>query len=87
VKVAVPESVLAAELSGEGVLLELQSGEYFALDQVAMDMWKALGKAGTVEGARAALLAEYEVATETLASDLDAFVGTLAQSNLIVITP
>ncbi len=85
-KVAIPETVLATELQDEGVLLNLETGEYFGLDEVGLGMWKVLGATGTVEGARAALLEQYEVAEEVLSRDLRAFVAKLAERKLVVVT-
>jgi Coenzyme PQQ synthesis protein D (PqqD) len=85
-KVAIPETVLATELEDEGVLLNLETGEYFGLDDVALGMWKVLGTTGTVEGARAALLEQYDVVEEVLSRDLKAFVSELARRKLLVVS-
>jgi hypothetical protein len=84
-KVTIPETVLSTELQDEGVLLNLETGEYFGLDEVGLDMWKALGVTGTLEDARAALLAQYDVADEALGRDLEAFVTKLAERKLLVL--
>jgi Coenzyme PQQ synthesis protein D (PqqD) len=85
-KVAIPETVLATELEDEGVLLNLETGEYFGLDDVGLGMWKVLGTSGSVEDARAALLEQYDVAEEVLSRDLSAFVAELAERKLLVVT-
>lgn len=84
-KVTIPDTVLSTDLQNEGVLLDLETGEYFGLDEVGMDMWKVLGSCGTVEAARAALLAQYEVAEDVLTRDLDQLVATLAARNLLLL--
>ena len=83
-KVTIPDTVLSTDLPKEGVLLNLETGEYYGLDEVGMDMWKALGAHGTVEAARAALLEQYEVAEDVLARDLDEFVAQLCERKLIL---
>ncbi len=85
-KVAIPETVLATELEDEGVLLNLETGEYFGLDDVGLGMWKVLGTSGSVESARAALLEQYDVAEDVLSRDLGAFVAELAERKLLVVT-
>ena len=85
-KVAIPETVLATELEEEGVLLNLETGEYFGLDDVGLGMWKVLGVSSTVEGARAALLEQYDVTEEVLSRDLGAFVAELAERKLVVLS-
>jgi hypothetical protein len=84
-KVRIPDTVLSTELQKEGVLLNLETGEYFGLDEVGMDMWKILGSSDSVDAARAVLLEQYEVAAEVLAHDLDQFIATLAERGLVVI--
>lgn len=82
-KVTIPDTVLSTDLQNEGVLLNLETGEYFGLDAVALDMWKALGESGSVEAARAVLLEQYDVTEETLARDLDELVAQLVERKLI----
>ena len=84
-KVVIPETVMVNELGREGVLLDLANGEYFGLDEVAMDMWKALGRCGSTEAACAELVNGYDVDGETLRRDLDAFAQVLASRQLVVL--
>ncbi len=85
-KVSIPDTVLSTELDNEGVLLNLETGEYFGLDSVGLDFWKALNAHGEVAAARATLLDQYDVAEDVLARDLDDLVATLAQRKLVVVT-
>ena len=85
-RITIPDSVLSTELQNEGVLLNLETGEYFGLDEVGLDMWKVLGTSGTLDAACAALLAQYDVAEDVLAGDLRAFVAKLAERKLVVVT-
>ena len=75
-KVSIPDSVLSTELHDEGVLLNLETGEYFGLDEVGMEMWKVL---------RAALLEQYDVAEDVLAKDLDELIAKLAERKLLLV--
>lgn len=84
-KVTIPETVLSTDLHNEGVLLDLATGEYFGLDEVGMDMWRLLTTSDTVEAARAALLAQYDVAADVLARDLDELIASLAARGLVVV--
>lgn len=85
-KVTIPQTVLSTELQDEGVLLNLETGEYFGLDRVGMDMWKILNNSGTVEAARTMLLEQYDVTEDVLARDLDELVAKLAERKLVVVT-
>jgi hypothetical protein len=84
-KVSIPDSVLSTELHDEGVLLNLETGEYFGLDGVGMEMWKVLRANGDVGAARAALLEQYDVAEDVLAKDLDELIAKLAERKLLVL--
>ena len=82
-RVAKPESVLVREISGESVLLDLDSESYFGLDEIGTRMWSALAETPTIDAAFQMLLAEYDVAPETLRADLDAFIAQLADAGLL----
>lgn len=82
-KVTIPDTVLSTDLQNEGVLLNLETGEYFGLDEVGMDMWRVLSASGSVEIARATLLEQYEVAEDVLTRDLDELIATLAARKLL----
>jgi Coenzyme PQQ synthesis protein D (PqqD) len=84
-KVSIPDSVLSTELHDEGVLLNLETGEYFGLDGVGMEMWKLLRANGDVGAARTALLEQYDVAEDVLAKDLDELIAKLAERKLLVV--
>jgi hypothetical protein len=83
VKITIPETVLSTDLQNEGVLLNLETGEYFGLDAVGLDMWKTLTTSGTVATAQAALLEQYDVTEDVLAHDLTEFIATLAERGLL----
>jgi hypothetical protein len=84
-KVTIPDTVLSTELQDEGVLLNLETGEYFGLDDVGMDMWKALSASGSLDAVRATLLARYNVAEDVLTRDLHEFIEKLAERKLVML--
>ena len=84
-KVSIPDTVLSTELHDEGVLLNLETGEYYGLDAVGMDMWKALRSNVDVGAACDALLEQFDVDRDTLARDLDALIARLAERKLVVV--
>jgi hypothetical protein len=67
----------------EAVLLDLKSEQYFGLNETGARFWAALTEAGTVDGAHAALRAEYDVDPDVLRRDLDAFVEKLIARGLV----
>ncbi len=84
--VVVPPRVMFRDLHGEAVLLELDSGQYFGLDEVGTRFWSALGEHGAIRPAIDALLAEFEVSRDRLEGDVLTFVARLASHRLIELT-
>jgi hypothetical protein len=81
--VTVPPGVLFRDLDGEAVLLELESGRYYGLNETGTRIWLLLQEHGSVEAALHTLLDEYDVAEERLRRELLGFVGTLTSQRLL----
>ena len=82
-RIEIPDGVMMRELQGEAVLLNLDSESYFGLDEVGTRMWGALTSTPSAQAAFEALLAEYDVAPETLRADLAEFIDKLAAAGLV----
>jgi hypothetical protein len=78
-----PENILFQDLGGEAVLLNLQTGRYYGLDEVATRMWICLTEHARVDAAYCDLLARYDVTAERLEQDLLAFVDELVSNGLL----
>jgi coenzyme PQQ synthesis protein D (PqqD) len=76
-------SVLFRDLGDEAVLLELESGQYFGLDEMGTRIWHLLAEHGEVQAICDALLGEYEVTAEELHRDVAGFVDLLHSKHLI----
>lgn len=81
--VMVPESVLSRELEGETVILNLDTGIYFGLNQMGTAMWTLVRDRGSVREAYGALLSEYDVAPSALEADLLGFVDAMLAKGLV----
>lgn len=79
---AFPEGVVAREVDGEMVLLNLRSEQYYSLDRVGADMVTRLTRASRDE-AVAALRRDYEVDGDVLEQDLDQLVAELLEAGLL----
>jgi len=86
-KAVVPEHVMFRELEGESVLLNIETETYFGLDDVGTRMWGRLVESETIQQAYDALLEEYDVAPETLQTDLSNLLQRLVEKGLIQIEP
>jgi len=77
--------VLSRVLDGEAVLLDLESGEYFGLNDVGTRFWELVSAGKTFGETRDLLLHEFEVARETLENDLEQLVAALLRRKLVTV--
>lgn len=82
-KIEISEDVLFQEVSGETVLLDLASEQYFGLDSVGTRIWALLNEGAAADAVVDTLLGEYEVERATLAADVDELLARLAEAGLI----
>jgi len=82
-RVSVPDKVMFRELQGESVLLELESGRYFGLNDTGTRMWALLTLHGQIGPALADLQSEFDAPGERLEKELMGFVDTLAAQKLL----
>jgi hypothetical protein len=78
----VAESVVFRELDGEAVILNLDTGTYFGLDEVGTRIWQRLDRGDPVDAVVAALVEEFEVAPETARADVDRLIAQLVDKGL-----
>lgn len=83
--VSLPADVLFRELGGEAVLLNLQTGQYYGLNEVGTRLWMLLAENGDLRAACRALLAEYEVAEDQLLGDVTRLLDELATEGLVTL--
>ena len=86
-RVTVPTTVLIRELDGEAVILNLDTGIYFGLDDTGTRMWGVLSSSESIQEAFDQLLEEYEVEPEILTSELNRFLKELLDNQLTEIGP
>lgn len=82
-KITFADTVFAQEVDGEMVLLDMNSENYFGLDSVGMDIWKAIEEKKVLKDVLGTLLAQYDVEEEVLKNDLFVFVEKLQESGLV----
>lgn len=79
---AIPEQ-LSADLADDVVILHLQSGMYYGLDEVGARVWQLIQTPQRVSNIRDILLAEYEVDSPQCEQELLALLRELAHQKLI----
>lgn len=83
--ITISKQVLAQELAGETVLLDLASETYFGLDAVGTRVWQLLNEGADQGTVVDTLLDEYEVDREMLEKDITELLGRLSEAGLIEI--
>ncbi len=82
-KIIFSERVFAQEVDGEMVLLDMESENYFGLDEVGTSIWQAMQEKKTLQEVFEVLLEQYDVEEEVLKKDLSDFVDKLLKSGLV----
>ncbi len=86
-RVSIPDNVLFRELEGESVILDLDSEQYFGLDEVGTRIWQLITEADSIGATIDELVAEYDVEAEVLREDLSELIDTLVDKGLLSIAP
>jgi hypothetical protein len=71
-------------LDDEVIAINLETGEYFALDDVAADAWTLLTAGVGLEDAAGVLAERYDVGAERVRADLSAYVAELDHNRLLM---
>jgi len=82
-KITFADTVFAQEVDGEMVLLDMNSENYFGLDEVGTAIWQAMQENGVLQEVYNTLLEQYDVEEEVLQKDLLDFVEKLVESGLV----
>jgi len=76
-------AVLAAEVDGEIVMMSIEKGHYFGLDDIGSDIWKRIEQpcsfAALIEG----LTADYEADRDTIEADVTALLTQMAEQDVV----
>ena len=80
---SVPENVLFQGVEDEMVLLDMESGQYFGLNEVGARIWSLLQEGLTFSAFLGTLLKEYDVSEEQMRSDIQKFLDHLLTLSLV----
>lgn len=83
--IALSPDVISQEVSGETVLLDLESENYFGLDEVGTRIWQLIKETNDLNTIYNTLLGEYEVSGERLQQDLTTLLTEIEGLGLIVL--
>ena len=74
------------DLDGEKVMMNLDKGEYFMMNEVGSRIWEIITEPMNVKGIVDALRSEYEVDEETCKDTVIEFLGRLNNADLISVS-
>jgi hypothetical protein len=78
---------LSSELGGEAVILDLDGGIYYGLNEVGTRIWSLVQEPASVVAVCAQLQEEYEVESDRCEAAVLRFLWTMASFGLIEIRP
>ncbi len=82
-----PAHVLVRFLDREAVLLNLETEQYFGLDEIGTRMWQLVTDSPNIDAAYQELLGEFDVEPEMLRSNLTELLSRLIDSGLLQVLP
>jgi hypothetical protein len=78
------ERVIMQQVEGDAVLLDIDSGEYFTLNDVGARVWALCDGTVTADAIVATVCDEYDADPATIATDVMALFESLAGAGLVV---
>lgn len=75
--------VLAAEVDGEIVMMSIELGRYYGLDDIGSDIWKRIEQPCSFGALVDALTAEYDADRGTIATDVAALLARMAEQGVV----
>jgi Coenzyme PQQ synthesis protein D (PqqD) len=81
--VQIPDNVLRQEVDGELVLLDVESGLYFSLNEVGVSIWAAIEAGRNRADILRLILEEYDVDEAQASVDVDGLLAELRSRGLI----
>jgi hypothetical protein len=82
-RVEVPKHVLVRFLDKESVFLNLETENYYGLDEIGTRMWQVVTAAPTIDDAYAQLLSEFDVEADLLRQNFSELLGRLVDLGLL----
>jgi coenzyme PQQ biosynthesis protein PqqD len=79
------DGVLIQEAHGQTVLLRLQDGGYYALDEVGAAIWQLCDGQRDIAAIIAELCTEFDAPAEIIEADTLEFIGDLRREQLLVV--
>jgi hypothetical protein len=79
------ENVTFEVVADEAILIDINTGTYFSLNEVGTEFWEMLDGEQTIEQHATIIASKYEVETSVVVADLLELAEEMAKDKLIVI--
>ena len=76
-------SVLTTELDGEVLMMSIERGCYFSLNNVARDIWRRLDAPCSFSALVDGLAADYDASRATIVSDVQALLSRMVAEDIV----
>ena len=83
IQVTVSNGVLFQELEGEVVLLSMETGEYFSLNEVGAKIWVLITSDWSIPNILESFMNQFDASEEQLLGDIEMFLKHLLEHKLI----
>jgi hypothetical protein len=81
------KNVHARRFDDEMIILDLDQGLYFQLDEVGAALWEGMAEGRSLQEVVGALVARYDTSREQLLADAAALAGQLEEAGLVRVEP
>lgn len=82
--IALPgKDIVFTDFDGEGMIVDLNTKQYFRLNETAALIWRSLERAKPIDEIVAELQSQYEVTREHATSSIEKLLEKLAANNLV----
>ncbi len=77
---------VSSELAGEAVILNIDRGVYFGLDEIGARIWSLIQQPKSVSAVRDIIVEEYNVSADQCEQDLVELISKLADEGLVTVS-
>ena len=84
---AIDDDVVSRDFKGQVVILDLESGTYFGLEELGARIWALLQEGESLRRVFEGIHQEYDVSPDTLERDLLRLVEELRTKGLVSVSP
>lgn len=77
--------MLSSDMDGEKVMMSIENGEYYGLNQIGSRIWELIETPKTIDELIGKLTDEFDVSPELCENDVMVFLKELLEKNLITV--